>query len=178
MQNLKSRLNKDNLSINNSCTISSTTVKKFGCIQIELLLAAVFRQKCVLRSFMSTGLPIPNALEKSGCLSKTLTWREETPLLDDVIALIAGWFGNEFLGCIISSCLDPDASRRPSIVEVENHLKSYLSDKDAQKSQKEKIAAVIHSETMLPLPVVTPLAEISVQTTPAKWNNLQLASPC
>uniref|UniRef100_A0A0R3SU65 Receptor protein-tyrosine kinase n=1 Tax=Hymenolepis diminuta TaxID=6216 RepID=A0A0R3SU65_HYMDI len=151
MQNLKSRLNKDNLSINNSCTISSTTVKKFGCIQIELLLAAVFRQKCVLRSFMSTGLPIPNALEKSGCLSKTLTWREETPLLDDVIALIAGWFGNEFLGCIISSCLDPDASRRPSIVEVENHLKSYLSDKDAQKSQKEKIAAVIHSETMLPL---------------------------
>nr|CDS29955.2 ephrin type A receptor 4 A [Hymenolepis microstoma] len=172
MRHLKLAINKDNLPSN------STHVKKFGYIQIELLLAAIFRQKCVLRTLNSTGMPVPNALEKYGCLSKKVAWREESPLLDDVIAWIAGWFGNEFLGCIIRSCLDPNASRQPSIVEVENHLKNYLSDKDAQNSQKGKIAAVIHNEGTLPLPVIAPLAEISVQNTPTKWNNLQLTSPC
>ncbi|VDO12534.1 unnamed protein product [Rodentolepis nana] len=172
MLHLKLTLNQDSLPGNN------THVKKFGCIQIELLLAAIFRQICVLRNLNSTGMTISNALEKYGCLSKKVAWREESPLLNDVIALITGWFGNEFLGCVISSCLDHDTSRQPSIVEVENHLKKFLTDKETQKPQKEKIAAVIHSEETLPLPAVAPLAEISVQNAPAKWNNLQLTSPC
>ncbi|KAM7539188.1 hypothetical protein Aperf_G00000058930 [Anoplocephala perfoliata] len=147
---LKSSSYQDDLSINNSSLISSTAVKKFGWIQIELLLAAVFHHRCVLQSFRSSDLPTPSILEKSSRLSKLLEWKDNSRLLEDVVSLVSQWFSNEFLGCIINSCLDPESSRRPSLSEVENHLKYYFSDKDT-KMQKGKVTAVIHGEDMLSL---------------------------
>ncbi|VDD82317.1 unnamed protein product [Mesocestoides corti] len=152
---------------NNESTASS--VKSFGWIQLEVLLAGVFCQRCVLLC----GLPDDVELKP---FQKTFVWRDQSGLVENVVALIACWFSNEFLGYMLRSCLEDDATRRPCFDEVENHLQKYLAD--GGRGPSNKISAVIHRDDTLPVPKLTTFPEIYSQKMPAKWNNLHLAGPC
>lgn len=91
-----------------------------------------------------------NVSEKIKRILRHLEWGEALRLRENILTLIARWFGNDFLGCMLSSCVDPETSRRPGVIEVVNHLQNYLTDGDV-KSQKGKITAVIHGDGIISL---------------------------
>ncbi|KAL5103641.1 Ephrin type-B receptor 4b [Taenia crassiceps] len=157
IRNLKSSGSEDSSATNSMLMSATAVVQNLGWLQVELLLASVLCQRCMLRDSVTSS---SNVSEKVKRILKHLEW--------------ARWFGNDFLGCMLSSCVDPETSRRPGLLEVVNHLQNYLTDGDV-KSQKGKITAIIHGDGIISLPLITPVEDISSHTTPAKWNNLHLS---
>nr|CDS23757.1 ephrin type A receptor 4 A [Echinococcus granulosus] len=172
---LKLSGSEDPLANNSMSTTAPVLVKNLGWLQVEVLLASVFCQRCTLCDSATSS---SNVSEKVRRILRHLEWGETLRLRENILTLIARWFGNDFLGCMLSSCVNQEASRRPGLMEVVNHLQNYLTDGDPT-TRKAKITAVIHGDGMIPLPIVTPVEEVSTHTTPTKWNNLHLSpSPC
>ncbi|KAL5966498.1 Ephrin type-B receptor 3 [Taenia solium] len=147
IRNLKSSGSEDSLATNSMLMSAATVVKNLGWLQVELLLASVLCQRCMLDNSATSS---SNVSEKIRRILRHLEWGEALRLRENILTLIARWFGNDFLGCMLSSCVDQETSRRPGLMEVVNHLQNYLTDGDT-KSQKGKITAVIHGDGIISL---------------------------
>ncbi|VDK37320.1 unnamed protein product [Taenia asiatica] len=147
IRTLKSSGSEDSLATNSMLMSAATVVKNLGWLQVELLLASVLCQRCMLNNSATSS---SNVSEKIRRILRHQEWGEALKLRENILTLIARWFGNDFLGCMLSSCVDQETSRRPGLMEVVNHLQNYLTDGDA-KSQKGKITAVIHGDGIISL---------------------------
>ena len=116
----------------------SAVVREFGWLQLELLLATILIQRCILPPGKVASIP------------QHLEWSDVSRLRSNVIALIGQWFENEFLSRILARCVDPEPRRRPGLSELERYFRNNLID-GSSENKKNQITAVIHGDGILSL---------------------------